>query len=174
LADSSAQTDLEKALASGRRPAIFMFQPNKFEAVPPDRLAEWEYQVEHYVGLPAAQFDREKLLASATWSDCGEGRICPDDSDYHDVEHYGGRLDPSDASAALAGALAAGRKPTVFMWQPSRFELVEADRLAEWERNIREHVGLPVSAIRRDQGGSETGSATLPKDCIDDSDYQSE
>lgn len=156
----------------GRRPAVFMFQPNKFEAVPPDRLGEWEYQLANYIGLPA-EIDREKLFESGTWSNCGEGRICADDSDYFDAESYGGGDgDPGNAEARLADALAAGRRPTVFMWQPSRFERVKADGLAEWERNIREQVGLPVSSIRRDAGGSETLSATLPNDCMDDSDYE--
>jgi hypothetical protein len=170
MADA-AQDAFSQALASGRRPAVFMFQPNKFEIVMPDRLAEWEYSITQYFGLPSPQFD-EYQLAGASWSNCGEGLICADDSDYHD---FGGeRVDPSDASDRLAEAVAEGRKPTVFMWQPSRFELVAEDKLADWERNIREHVGIPASQIRRDEGGSATLSVTLPNECMDDSDYLAE
>src|ERR1700752_795397 len=33
---------LRRALADGRVPAIFMFQPTGFTVLPPDRLQEWE------------------------------------------------------------------------------------------------------------------------------------
>jgi hypothetical protein len=166
----TAQGRFEEALVGGRRPAIFMFQPNKFDAVTTDRLAEWEYSIKEYFGLPSLEFDEEALLASATWSNCGDGRICADDSDYQDVS--GG--DYANPSERLDKTLAEGRRPTIFMWQPSRFELVAGEKLAEWERQIREHVGMPVSEIRSDAGGSACLSATLPNDCMDDSDYLSE
>jgi len=32
--------------------------------------------------------------------------------------------------------------PAVFMFQPTEFETLESDRLAEWERALAERVGL--------------------------------
>lgn len=82
-------------------------------------------------------------------------------------------MSASEEGYSLEEALAQGRRPTVFMWQPIRFELVPSERLHEWETLIREEIGLPVAAVRRG-GGSATLSATLPDDCMDDSDYLSE
>jgi hypothetical protein len=60
------------------------------------------------------------------------------------------------------------------MWQPTSFRYISSDRLDEWEQLMREQVGIPASRLARDDNGSATGSATLPKDCLDDSDYLSE
>ncbi len=79
----------------------------------------------------------------------------------------------SDEGYSMEEALAQGSKPTVFMWQPTRFELVPSDRLHEWEQQIRDLVGLPISSIRQ-EGGSATWSATSPDECMDDSDYLAE
>jgi hypothetical protein len=152
-----------------------MLQPKSFETVAPERLAEWERSIQRYVGLPAAHFDQETLLDSATWSSCGQGdRICADDSDYLDVT--GDYRDPSASGAdRLAQALAEGRRPSVFMFQPARFERVVSDRLSEWEDVVRKEVGLPVSGL--DAGAvsnSGTWSVSLPDECMDDSDYESE
>jgi hypothetical protein len=162
------------ATPEGRAPAVFMLQPKTFETVAPERLAEWERSIQRYVGLPAADFDQEKLFDSATWSNCGQDRICADDSDYLDVT--GDYRDPSASGAdRLAQALAEGRRPSVFMFQPSRFERVGSDRLSEWEDVVRNEVGLPAS--RFDAGAvsnSGTLSVSLPDECMDDSDYESE
>jgi hypothetical protein len=164
------QEELDRAIARGRRPAIFMFQPHRFERVTPDRLLEWEHSIANYFGLPSARLDMDKVARGATWSDSGEGNICADDSDYH---AFAGDVpaDPAAVAARLAADVAAGRRPTVFMWQISRFILVTADRLTEWERHIRQQVGLPLTGIGPLQAASiATLSATLPNDCMDDSD----
>ena len=58
MADA-AQDRFDQAIAAGRRPAVFMFQPNKFEAVTPE-LAEWESSI---AGAFSA-FLRGKALAA--------------------------------------------------------------------------------------------------------------
>ena len=160
--------ELDQAIARGRRPAIFMFQPHRFERVTPDRLVEWERSIANYFGLLSARLDMDKVARGATWSDSGEGNICADDSDYH---AFAGDIPLDPAADRLAVDVAAGRRPTIFMWQISRFMLVPQDRLTEWERHIREQVGLPLTGIGPLQGASiATLSATLPNDCMDDSD----
>jgi hypothetical protein len=159
----SEQAELDEAMSAGRRPTVFMFQPTKFEAIAPDRLVEWERSIMENFGLPEAQFDENRVLNSGTWSSCGDGRLCADDSDYFDAS--GGQ-----AGGEREDDLASARRPTIFMWQPYRFELVPGDKLAEWERVTREHVGVPASQISLGDRGSATISATLPKDCMDDSD----
>ena len=164
------QEELDRAIARGRRPAIFMFQPGKFERVTPDRLVEWERSIANYFGLQSARLDMEQAARGATWSDSGEGNICADDSDLH---AFAGDspVDPATAADRLAADVAAGRRPKVFMWQISRFIRVTEDRLAEWERRVRRQVGLPLTDMGTLQAGSiATLSATLPNDCIDDSD----
>jgi hypothetical protein len=149
-----------------------MFQPNAFEVVTPERLLEWEHSIANYFGLPSPRFDKEDVARSATWSNTGggPGDICADDSDYQ-AQSGDVPVEPGPADR-LAAAVAAGRRPTIFMWQISRFIVVPEDRLAEWERQIREQVGMPVAAIGTlEQAGSGSWSATLPNDCMDDSDY---
>jgi hypothetical protein len=58
--------------------------------------------------------------------------------------------------------------------QSSSFTRVGSDRLAEWEQIMEEHVGLRVARFGEKAAASATLSATLPNDCIDDSDYESE
>ncbi len=41
-----------------------------------------------------------------------------------------------------------GPIPTVFHFQPTRYEVVTGDRLEEWERLMRQRVGLPVEDLR--------------------------
>lgn len=53
---------------------------------------------------------------------------------------------------------------------PTSFEPVPPERLAEWERITREQVGLPALRLGAALDGG-TSSATLPNDCMDDSDY---
>jgi hypothetical protein len=60
------------------------------------------------------------------------------------------------------------------MLQPASFRRVGSDRLAEWEQLMQEHVGLRPARFGEKLAASATLSATLPKDCIDDSDYDSE
>lgn len=45
--------------------------------------------------------------------------------------------------------------PIVFMFQPTHFEVVPADRLHEWERDLVERVGLRPEII-----SSNTGTGT--------------
>lgn len=78
----SEKDEFEQALASGRRPAVFMFQPKRFRPVPAEQLEEWERSIQEYFGLANVEIDRDKLR-SPTWSDSGHGRICADDSDEH-------------------------------------------------------------------------------------------
>jgi len=149
-----------------RRPVVFMFQPNAFEPVTPDRLAEWERALVDHYGVPRATFDDpDAVLNGGTWSNCGDGRICADDSDNFDVE-YAAPSGPDEGTS--------GRRPAVFMWQPSRFYVVPAERLADWERVLREHVGIPAAGVAVGDNASGTLSATHPNDCMDDSDYLSE
>ena len=58
----AAQHRFDQAIAAGRRPAVFMFQPNKFEAVTPERLAEWESSI---TGAFSAFLRGEALAARA-------------------------------------------------------------------------------------------------------------
>lgn len=152
-------------LPEGARPAVFMFQPHSFETVAPDRLSEWERGIQQDFGFATAEFAEDDLVNSATWSNSGDGEICADDSDYHEAfsEGYG-----------EGGGGGEGPPPTIFMHQPSRFAFVRSDRLSEWERLMRERVGLPVSGVDQEAANSGTLSATLPNDCMDDSDYHSE
>ncbi|MGW6842560.1 hypothetical protein [Streptomyces sp. NPDC054958] len=46
-----------------------------------------------------------------------------------------------------------GKHPTVLMFQPTRFEVVEGDQLREWEQHLREDVGLQDVVI---SGGTRT------------------
>lgn len=156
-------SDLEQ-LPAGRRPAVFMFQPNGFEAVTPDRLLEWEQTLVDRFDLPRLNFDDDDdVLRGATWSNSGgRGEICADDSDYHFAD---------DGQSSTSEQGTDSRKPAIFMWQPSRFHVVPSERLAEWERVLRSRVGLPTEGIAADEAGSGTLSATLPNDCMDDSDF---
>lgn len=163
--------EAQDSSAGDRRPAVFMFQPTKFEPVTPERLAEWERSITDYFGLPEPDLDGEAMARGGTWSNCGDGRICADDSDMFDVSGDSGEYEPG---GEVAEALAEGRRPTIFMWQPSRFDPVPPDKLAEWERVVREHVGMPATGFSADMAGSRTLSATLPNDCMDDSDYEAE
>jgi hypothetical protein len=157
----------QNELPEGARPAVFMFQPHSFETVAPDRLAEWERGIQRDFGFSTAEFDHDALLNSASWSNCGDGEICADDSDYHEA------VSPSYGEGGGGGE--EGPAPTIFLHQPSRFAFVPSDRLSEWERLVRERVGLPISGCNRQEAAnSATLSATLPNDCMDDSDYLSE
>lgn len=60
------------------------------------------------------------------------------------------------------------------MFQPSSFSRVGPDRLGEWEQIMQEHVGLRAARFGKKAANSGTLSATLPNDCMDDSDYASE
>lgn len=40
-----------------------------------------------------------------------------------------------------------GKLPTILMFQPTRFEIVESDRLTEWEEHLRRDVGLDGLAL---------------------------
>jgi hypothetical protein len=155
-------SDLEQ-LPAGRRPAVFMFQPNGFDPVTPDRLLQWEQTLVERYDLPRLNFNDEEVLRGATWSNSGgRGEICADDSDLKGFADDSGGT-PSD-----------DRRPAIFMWQPSRFHAVPAERLAEWERLLRARVGLPAQGIAADDFGIATLSATLPNDCMDDSDHASQ
>jgi hypothetical protein len=41
-----------------------------------------------------------------------------------------------------------GPIPAVFHFQPTRYEVVTGERLEEWERLMRQRVGLPVENLR--------------------------
>ncbi len=165
--DNDIAPDRGQPTAS-RRPAVLLFQPQTFRRVTPDRLAEWEHAVRKHFGLDETElvFDDQRVLNGGTWSDSGpNGLICPDDSD-----------DFGDEPTTYSGdemVSPAGRRPAVFMLQPDTFYPVPSDQLAEWERTVREHVGLTAARISNVEG-SATGSSTLPNDCIDDSDYEPE
>jgi hypothetical protein len=153
-----------------RPPAIFLFQPHAFERVTPSRLVEWEQTMRRHFGLTAGDmsFDDQKVLNGGTWSNSGPPPdICADDCDNFadelDLEAY-----PPDSTELLEQT----RRPAVFMLQPSSFTPIGNDRLGEWEQITREHVGL--TSARLSQDGSGTLSATLPNECMDDSDYLSE
>ncbi|MFF6803552.1 hypothetical protein [Streptomyces sp. NPDC012616] len=47
--------------------------------------------------------------------------------------------------------------PTILMFQPTRFEIVEGDRLKEWEEHLRDHVGLSVTP----QGAQVRGNPSI-------------
>lgn len=81
----------QNELPEGARPAVFMFQPHSFETVAPDRLAEWERGIQRDFGFLTAEFDHDVLLNSASWSNCGDGEICADDSDYREAVSPGYR-----------------------------------------------------------------------------------
>jgi hypothetical protein len=163
-ADFPGFADLDE-LPPGSKPTVFLFQPNGFENVTAERLLEWEQTLVEQLGLPQLAFnDDDDVLRGATWSNSGgAGEICADDSDVHfaDNESTEGGGNGSDT-----------RRPAIFMWQPSRFRKVPAERLAEWERVLRVRVGLPIEGLASDQVGNASLSATLPNDCMDDSDMQ--
>jgi hypothetical protein len=56
--------------------------------------------------------------------------------------------EPFDAQEALREFQRAPR-PAVFMFQPTRFEVVTGERIEEWERLLRDRVGL--SGLRVDE-----------------------
>jgi hypothetical protein len=153
---------------TARRPAVFLFQPRRFRRVTPERLEEWENTVRKQFGMSESEliFDDQRVLNGGSWSDSGpNGQICPDDSD-----------DFGDEPTTYSGdevVSSTGRRPAVFILQPDTFAPVASEQLAEWEQIMREHVGLTAGQVAR-EGGSGTLSATLPNDCIDDSDYASE
>ncbi|MEV0095036.1 hypothetical protein [Streptomyces sp. NPDC050738] len=149
----------------GRRPAVFPFRPHTFTAVTPERLTEWEESLSTRYGLPGARLagaEGKIMLESATWSNSGDGEICADDSDYYEFADEG-------AGSRTEGT--SQRRPVVFTWQPTSFDPIGPDQLMEWERITREHVGLPALQLGAD-ASSGTLSATLPNDCMDDSDYE--
>jgi hypothetical protein len=53
---------------------------------------------------------------------------------------------PDDAAAPAPSRVFTPREklPTIFMFQPTGFEIVAADRLAEWEQLMADNVGLAV------------------------------
>jgi hypothetical protein len=156
----------------GRPPAIFIFQPHTFRRVTPARLAEWEETMRTHFGLNADElgFDDQAVLRGGSWSDSGpSGQICPDDSDTLAED-----LDLDDYASDSDELPEQTHPPAVFMLQPASFRRVGSDRLAEWEQLMQEHVGLRAARFGEKATASATLSATLPKDCIDDSDYDSE
>ena len=46
--------------------------------------------------------------------------------------------------------------PSVFMYQPTKFEVVTGDKLKEWETNLRERVGMRGINFQLPEGGSCT------------------
>ena len=127
---------------------------------------EWEQTLVEQLGLPELTFNDDKdVLRGATWSNSGgNGEICADDSDLQFADEGPVHGDGSET-----------RMPAIVMWQPSTFRIVPADRLTEWERLLSMRVGLPIEGLATDQvGGSATLSATLPNDCMDDSDMHKE
>ena len=53
-------------------------------------------------------------------------------------------------------------KPVVFMFQPTRFEVVKGEKLKEWEKLLQERVGF------RSRGGSfEDGGTCCVSYCPD-------
>jgi hypothetical protein len=162
----------EQPVETGRRPAIFLFQPHTFRRVTPARLAEWEQTMLTHFGLNADEmpFDERSVLRGGTWSDSGpSGQICADDSynfaDDLDLDAY-----PPDSDELPEQA----RPPAIFMFQPSSFSRVGPGRLAEWEQIMQTRVGLRAARFGEKAANSGTLSATLPNDCMDDSDYESE
>ena len=162
----------EHPAGARRPPAVFLFQPDTFRRVTPARLAEWEQTMRAHFGLDAddLRFDEQAVLRGGSWSDSGpSGQICPDDSDNLaddlDLDAY-----PSDSDELPKQT----RPPAIFMLQPSSFTRVGSERLAEWDQIMEEHVGLRVARFGEKVAASATGSATLPNDCLDDSDYESE
>jgi hypothetical protein len=59
-------------------------------------------------------------------------------------------------------------RPLVFMFQPTHYEVVPPERLAEWEKTLAERVGLPVDASQLPS--SATPTITFCPNVQDDSD----
>lgn len=162
----------QESSSGGRSPAVFLFQPHTFRRVTPARLLEWERVMLEHFGLTAEEmtFDDQQVLNGGSWSDSGPaGQICPDDSD-----NLLDELDLSDYPPESEELPELTRRPAIFMFQPSSFIPVTSDRLAEWEDLMREQVGLTTARFTGKAADSGCLSATLPKDCIDDSDVLEE
>ncbi len=61
-------------------------------------------------------------------------------------------------------------RPVIFMFQPTRIEVVTGERLKVWETYMREHVGLPAEIFMRPTGTgtisySGPGPDSAPDDC---------
>jgi len=51
------------------------------------------------------------------------------------------------------------KRPVVFMFQPTHYEIVPPERLKEWERDMRKRVGLPAELVASMMAaGGETNS----------------
>ena len=49
--------------------------------------------------------------------------------------------------------------PAVFMFQPTEYEIVPNERLAEWEENMRKYAGIkPETAALKDKHGNPVPS----------------
>ncbi len=95
----------------------------------------------------------------------------------HDTAYIlmkGGEYVQQDQSSTPSEFKRAGRslQPVVFMFQPTRFEIVTADKLNEWETLLRERVGmrLPVdmSAAGGDSGTCCASYCPDADDCDQD------
>jgi hypothetical protein len=53
------------------------------------------------------------------------------------------------------------KRPTVLMFQPTRFEVVEGEQLKEWEQHLREDVGLQGATLSQDAFDARTGCVSL-------------
>jgi len=42
----------------------------------------------------------------------------------------------------------ASKIPVAFMFQPTEYEVVRPERLAEWEKLMRESVGFPMELVK--------------------------
>lgn len=40
------------------------------------------------------------------------------------------------------------KQPVVFMFQPTEYEVVPSERLAEWESTMRKNVGFPAELVK--------------------------
>lgn len=57
--------------------------------------------------------------------------------------------------------------PAVFMFQPTEFEDVPVDGLDEWEKDLREYVGLDLESTALRSGVSRSTSKSPKKDDCD-------
>jgi hypothetical protein len=55
--------------------------------------------------------------------------------------------------------------PTILMFQPTEFELVESDKLQEFEENLRNDVGLNNFDLRAVGGGTTCRCPRQKDDC---------
>jgi len=116
-----------------RMPIVFMNQVTSFEVITPERYSEWEEQLVHRVGL--ADLPSRELMGNPTVGASGGVQDCSDWWAAAPPQQF-----PNDRATVLEG------RTTVMMFQPTEYEQISGEKLAEWEHTVTKRIGADMVA----------------------------